>query len=883
MDAARWEQVQALFHEVLALPQAERPAWLEAHCAGDDALVSEVLALLEEDARGSALLDQGVAHAAHQVFGDAHALESREFGAYRITSVLGEGGMGVVYLAERSDLGSRAAIKILRDAWLSPARRERFAAEQRTLAQLNHPSIARLYDADSLPDGTPWFVMEYVEGMPITEYCRARASTVPERLRLFRDVCEAVQHAHRHLVVHRDLKPSNVLVQNDGSVKLLDFGIAKQLDSLEASADQTRTSVRLMTPAYAAPEQIRGARVGLHTDVYALGVMLYELLATRLPFDLSQHSPTEVDRIILEREPEKPSAAAARMAATPSGTSHIRTTSKAQWADLDVLCLTAMQKDPQRRYRTVEALIRDVDHYLRAEPLEARPDTLRYRTGKFLRRNVRPVAAAAVMIVTLLGLVSFYTVRLADQRNRAQIEAAKASQVSEYLIGLFEASDPFATGGDEYDVRTLLSRGVARVNTLTSQPDVQAQMYDVLGRVYVQLSQLGEAEPLIRQGLALRRAAGDPLGLGESLATLGRFYMNSGQLDSAETYLREALALREQALPEDHPAVAVNLSDLGVVLATKGQYEPAEAAYLRALEVQRKSSPTANENLGHTLQNLATNYLNQGNYEAAETYYREALSVDSTVYGPEHPVVAMELANLGSVLENRQQYAAAEALLLESLRIRRLKLGTEHYHTAYGLIQLGSLMRKQQAYDRAETYLREALAIDERVLGPEHLHTGVAASRLGLTLMDQGNHAAAEPLLRRALAVFRKNAGDRHYYTASSVCNLAYLLQLRHRNEEAEALFREGLPLLEASVPPGHPDIAVQRGRFGALLAALSNWAEAEPLLIASYENLNQRLGAAHRDTREAAGRLVQLYEAWQRPERATPYRPVAGSDTRSD
>src|SRR5688500_18568620 len=252
--------------------------------------------------------------------------------------------MGVVYLAERADLGSVAAIKVLRDAWLSPARRERFAAEQRTLAQLNHPSIARLYDADTLPDGTPWFVMEYVEGVPLTAYCETHASTVADRLRLFRDVCTAVLHAHRHAIIHRDLKPSNILVSEDAKVKLLDFGIAKQLESLDA--DQTRTGLRAMTPAYAAPEQVRAGRLGIHTDVYSLGVVLYELLSGRLPFDLADKTPSEVERIIVEQEPERPSAAARRTPALPVGTTRAHSASRPQWADLDVLCLTAMHKDP---------------------------------------------------------------------------------------------------------------------------------------------------------------------------------------------------------------------------------------------------------------------------------------------------------------------------------------------------------------------------------------------------------------------------------------------------------------------------------------------------------------------------------------------------------
>src|SRR5712691_4676854 len=385
MDSARWQRIQSLFHDSADMPQAEQRARLEAACGGDEELIVEVLAMLDQDVRGHSLLDRNIADVAQETLDKSvsASLILKDVGPYRILKLLGEGGMGVVYLAERSDLGTKVAVKILRDAWLSPARRERFESEQRTLAQLNHPSIARLYDADTLPDGTPWFVMEYVDGAPITQYCREHECPVEERLRIFRAVCEAVQHAHSHAVIHRDLKPSNILVKPDGAVRLLDFGIAKQLESLDRPVDQTRTSLRMLTPAYASPEQIRGERVGVRTDVYSLGVILYELLAGRLPFDLSSCTSAEAELRILNQEPERPSSV----------------------ADLDVLCLTAIHKDLERRYQSVEALIRDLDHYLKGEPLDARPDTLRYRAGKFVSRHRRSVAAACLTVAAIVTLV----------------------------------------------------------------------------------------------------------------------------------------------------------------------------------------------------------------------------------------------------------------------------------------------------------------------------------------------------------------------------------------------------------------------------------------------------------------------------------------------
>ncbi|HEY9519526.1 MAG TPA: serine/threonine-protein kinase, partial [Gemmatimonadales bacterium] len=311
LDGERWARIQSLFHQAAERPAGEWRAYLEAACPGDPGLVADVLELLEEDARAS-VLDRPLARVAHDLLneGAAGRLPSERFGPYRIVEMLGEGGMGVVYLAEREDLGSRAAIKILRDAWLSPARRERFASEQRTLAQLNHPAIAQLHDADTLADGTPWFVMEYVEGVPLTAYCKSRNTSIQGRLRLLRSVCEAVQHAHGHAVIHRDLKPSNILVKNDGTVKLLDFGIAKQVESFEVPVEQTQTGLRLMTPAYAAPEQITGGRIGTRTDIYSLGVVLYELLAERLPYDLTGRTAAEIESLITEQIPERPSVAA---------------------------------------------------------------------------------------------------------------------------------------------------------------------------------------------------------------------------------------------------------------------------------------------------------------------------------------------------------------------------------------------------------------------------------------------------------------------------------------------------------------------------------------------------------------------------------------------
>ena len=404
MDGARWERIQSLFHAALDLETADRRAYLASECSDDPALIDEVNAMLQQDAESRSLLDGDVSAAAAGLLGEpAPTLASMRFGPYRITRVLGEGGAGVVYHATREDLQTQVAIKFLRDAWMSPARRARFASEQRILARLNHPSIARLYDAGSLDDGTPWFVMEYVDGVPLIDFCAREHSSITDRLGFFRRVCEAVSFAHHQGIIHRDLKPSNILVKPDGSVRLLDFGIAKQLELGDQPREPTQTGLRLLTPAYASPEQIRGAPASVTSDVYSLGVVLYQLLTGRLPLDVANMTPGEAITFMADHTPERPSRAAQRGNGPGGVTMGGRTAGKQPWRDLDVLCLTAMHKDPAQRYASVDALARDLDHFLNAEPLDARTDATSYRAGTFVRRNRRRLFAAAVVVMSLAG------------------------------------------------------------------------------------------------------------------------------------------------------------------------------------------------------------------------------------------------------------------------------------------------------------------------------------------------------------------------------------------------------------------------------------------------------------------------------------------------
>src|ERR1700723_1171171 len=702
MDSNRWDPIQSIFHGAADLPKSQQRAFLESACAGDVSLMADVQALLDEDAKDSSLLNRNMADIASEVLDEpaSSRFAFKEFGPYRIVRVLGEGGMGVVYLAEREDLGNEVAIKILRDAWVSPARRERFNAEQRTLAQLNHPSIARLYDADTSPDGTPFFVMEYVQGVPLTNFCKAQKCSIPARLRLFRAVCEAVLYAHQHAVIHRDLKPSNILVKADGSIRLLDFGIAKHLENLGELVDQTITGLRMMTPAYAAPEQIRGEQVGIQSDVYSLGVVLYELLAGRLPFDLTKCSPSQAEKVLTEQEAEKPSDVSGKAAASAETNGRGVTASRTAWADLDVLCLTAMHKDPQRRYQSVEALIRDVNHYLDGEPLEARADTWRYRLGKFVRRHWRLVSAAAVVFALVVGLVIFYTVRLTRARNAALMQAARTQRIQRFMLNLFQGGDPAAGPADDLRVVTLLDRGVQEARSLDSEPAVQAELYETLGGIYQKLGKLEQADSLMESALAKREAlyGPDSTETAKGLLALGSLRDAEARYGGAERLIRQALDRDRRQLPANDPAVAKAMLALGGVLEDRGAYDQSIAILEQT--VQLYSAPGAEPvELADSLYELANAHFYAGHYEKSEEINQRALAMYKRIYGERHPRVAEILINLGAIQLDTGHYAAAEQFDRQALDIVQAWYGKDNPETATDLTILARSLVYQKSFD----------------------------------------------------------------------------------------------------------------------------------------------------------------------------------------
>jgi eukaryotic-like serine/threonine-protein kinase len=874
MDSLRWDRMQTLFHEVVDLPPSERQPFLATACGGDETLIAEVLAMLEEDTTDESLLDRDLPQLAHALLGNStDSLSGMTLGSYRIRHVLGEGGMGVVYLAEHGDIGSVVAVKLLRDATLSPARRARFEQEKRSLALLEHPLIAHINDGGILADGTPWFVMEYVDGIRITDYCRQRNSSIHERLELFHSVCEAVQYAHSKTVVHCDLKPSNILVKADGTVKLLDFGIARQLEADAQPSDMTRAGMRPMTPAYAAPEQILCREITTKSDVYSLGVILYELLTGRLPFDFDGKTPGEIERIVQDETPVPPSAAAevsrggsVGAPAWPGG--------KVARRDLDVLTLTAMHRDADRRYASAEALMRDIGHYQKGEPLEACPDTARYRLGKFVKRNRHALIAAAVVAAVFITVVVLFVVGLARARNAAVAEATRTQRIERFMLNLFDGGDKTAGPADSLRVVTLLNRGEQTARALSGEPGVQEDLYQTLGGIYERLGKFDRAEPLMRSSLERRKAIEGPDShdVADSLVALGTLRVEQSQLPEAEQLVRQGLAMNRRHLPAQDPAIAKDLSALGRVLEERGSYDEAIKTLDEAVRLQ-SARPALAADLSESLNELATAHYYLGHLPIAESHYKRALEIDRQLYGAVYPRVADDLYGLGIVQHDLGHDAEAERYYRQALSIKQSWYGEDHPDTALIMAAVAQSLVYQGRLDEAAPVLQQALAMQERIFGKMHAQVAMGLNQLGVLELRRGHLSDAEQDFIRMEDINRAVYGDRHFLVGLALLNRGQVNLEEKRYAPAERFYRDALSRFLEALPPGHTNIGIAQTKLGHVLLLEQRYKEAEGPLLAGYDILIKQPGPQAARLADARKDLLAVYEAMNQPDKAAKFK----------
>lgn len=874
-----------LFAAALERPSAERSAFLDEVCGEEASLRSELESLLRAHARATGFLETPALLA---ITGDAVVAvplsrRDQRIGPYRLIEEVGIGGMGTVYLAERADgaFEQRVAVKLLRTGFSASELLRRFENERRILARLEHPHIARLLDGGADDDGTPYLVMEYVDGVPIDEYCRAHQLPLRARLELMRAVCDSVHHAHRNLVVHRDLKPSNILVDREGRAKLLDFGIAKVLapDPTDRAADPTRTRSPALTPRYASPEQMRGEAVTTASDVYSLGVVLYELLAGESPYGEAARNDRELERAVLARDVTRPSEALRRRTVSSPRLATRRASlrlARQLAGDLDTILLQCLRKEPERRYASVERLGEDLRRHLAGLPVRARPDTLRYRTAKFVRRHATAVAAAAFVVTTLIGATIVSTsLYLRADRARAEAERQRtaAEAISSFLGEILGSIDPqVARGRDTALLRGILDQAAARVEReLTAAPDVAASLHLTIGSAYRSLGLYEPSERHLRASWSHRRLAlGDETpATAESALALARLLTDAGRyaeaeslagravdaqrargkvgaadlapalsalatiheaqaiLDSAEEGHREALEIARHVFGTDSLRLAPFLQNLGVYLSANDRRAEAEPLLVEAAEILRRSPEASPVELSILLHNLATLRRREGRADEAVALYREALRRMRAVYPIDHPQIPVTLNNLAAALESASQPIEAEATYREALERQRRILGGDHRDVGTTINNLAGLLRQLRRFEEAESLYREAIRIYGQALGPDHAWVSIAWTNLAHLHEAAGNFPAALSAADQARRIGRQHWPGTHWRLQQAESLRGACLAASGRDAEAESLLRASLEQLRQSLPPADPTVLLAARRLTAFLESRGRHTEA--------------------------------------------------------
>ena len=883
-DLSGWKRIEPILDKALDLPTADRAAFLEIACGADEALHARVERMLEAGEDPDGPLEHSLATVAGPLMAELDdeappAIRLGEMvGPWQLVGELGHGGMGEVFRAERADgqYAQTSALKLVRRGREhDPLLIRRFLEERRILATLAHPHIARLLDGGVTAAGLPWFAMEYVSGRPLDRYCDELRLDVAARLALVEQVLEAVSYAHRNLLVHRDLKPSNIFVTDDGEVKLLDFGIAKLLGE-ENLSDPALTLAygRIMTPEYAAPEQVRGETVTTATDIYSLGAVLYQLLTGERAHRFEKRTAAEIERVVCETDPVLPSVA---MRASRASTGAIAWR-RALSGDLDTIVLTALQKDPVRRYASAEAMLEDLRRLRTGRPLLARPDSMGYRWRKFIGRHRAGIAAAGIIALVLAGGV-FAT---AWQARAARLEAARADQVKGFLIDLLHQADPDITGGKDMTVRELLDRGTQRVDSvLGNEPVVQAELYEVLGNTYAHLGLAAQADTLHRKGLAVVR----------------RLY-GSGNAD----VLNQAMAV-------------------GWGLNDRGKYREADSLLGAAISEYRAAGGEESQALSDALDVLATTKKRLDKPVDAESLYRQSLRLQIRLTGPADTITASRLSDLGSLLSAQNRMVAAESAITAAQDHRRGILSPLDLKYLVGESGLATIRMKRGDFADAEPRLRgavagleqvektgglnlaraldrmallqsleirstDAVATGERaramfdsVMGADHPETYNSRSALAGYRADIGDMAAAETDARAAYEGLLGKMGARHDLTLAAGQRLALVeLQARHDRDAATTVgvvlpavrVKYGrvtppysvLLAVDAALSGGNGDTASADGEFRGALSALDGGTRVDsaafPRIVVIYEAYLARHG--HRSVGEALLRRAQSF-----------------------
>ena len=764
----------------------------------------------------------------------------RTIGPYHLLEKVGEGGMGEVWVAEQhKPIHRRVALKLIKAGMDTKQVIARFESERQALAMMDHPAIAKVFEAGETPEGRPYFVMEYVQGISITTYCDQNRLTTQERLELFQHICEGVQHAHQKAIIHRDLKPSNILVAiQDGKAmpKIIDFGVAKATaQSLTERTMYTELGVMIGTPEYMSPEQaeMTGQNVDTRTDVYSLGAILYELLVGALPFDpkeLRRAGFDEIRRKIREEDPPKPSTKLSTMGDASTTQATNRRTERPALirqirGDLDWITMKALEKDRTRRYGSPSEMAADIDRYLHHQPIIARPPSTAYRARKFVRRHrigVGVAAAIAVLLVAFSITTALQAQRIARERDRANQEAEAARQVSDFLAGLFKVSNPGEARGNSVTAREILDKGADKISReLQGQPIVQGKLMNTMGFVYQSLGLYNSAQALLEKALETRIKTLGPEhpDVAETLSNLGTVMWRKGDFERAKALQEQALAIRETRLGPESREVASSLHNLGTLNYTQGNYAEARRLLERSLAIRERVLGHEHEDVATTLNSLGAIAYKEGDFKRAEELWDRTLAIREKVLGPDHPYIAASLNNLAIVHTYTGDPKGAIPLLERVIKIQEKVLGPKHPDLATGYMNLGDAMSKSGDFVGAKPCYARAVAIMEAA-SPGNPELARFLDRLASVTLAEKDVKGAQGLYERSLALRQKVLGPKHPEVGESLSGLADCASQAGRLKEAEALYERALIVVRKPDGGYYPSAYDVLKGYAALLRA---------------------------------------------------------------
>jgi serine/threonine protein kinase/Flp pilus assembly protein TadD len=856
MEGERWRNIDRLYHLALRQEPGRRTAFLEQACGGDEELREELVSLLAQADGTGGFLEAPALEVAAQALARAAGTLPAAIGHYRIIRLLGEGGMGSVYEAEQQEPRRIVALKVIRPGLSTPEHLWRFKHESRALGRLQHPGIAQIYEASTAETALgpqPYFAMELIRGFPLTEYAGSHRLDTRQKLLLLVKVSEAVDHAHQRGLIHRDLKPGNILVDATGQPKILDFGVARVLESEAQPTRQTDLGQLIGTLPYMSPEQVLGNPLEIDTrsDIYSLGVILYELLTGRLPYDVRRRQLPEAVRTIREEEPAS-----------------LSSINRAYRGDIQTIVGKSLEKDKARRYASAADLAADIQRHLNDEPITARPPSTSYQLYKFARRHRGLVAGAAAVFVVLLAGIAVS----ASQAFRANREAATAKAVSNFLQQdlLAQASARTQARRDsrpdpDLKVRTALDRAAASVaGKFPQQPLVEASIRQTIGLTYRDLGIYPDAQKQLEAALKLRRSR-----LGEenpdtlkSMHDLAGVYDDEGKYPQAEPLYLEALQAQRRVLGAEHPDTLATASDLGWFYSERGKDGQAELVIAKALAAERRVLGNEHPQTLGSMNALAVVYRSEGKYAQAEPLYLEAFDIQRRVLGESHPDTLVTMIDLASLYRVEGKYAQAEPLQTTSLEIQRRVLGEQHADTQTNMNNLGVLYQLEGRYADAEPLLTALLDLRRRTLGDENLTTVNSMNNLAVLYGKEGKFADAERLMANTLAVRNRMLGAQHPLTLMTMANQAFLYQLQGKYGEAQPLVAKALEGARRVEGEEHPDTLRIRTNQGLLYGAEGRFAQAEPILSKVLEARRRVLGPEHPDSLASGYNLANLYRS---------------------